>query len=83
MVELKNKPKKWFWENNEIKNGENYYNYSTANIKEGTTVANITDDKDIFYVKCMNCIKIDEGDWCKREKCKDSIFSPNCIKESN
>ena len=83
MVELKNKPKKWFWENNKIKNGENYYNYSTAHIKEGTTVANITDDKDIFYVKCMNCIKIDEGDWCKREKCKDSIFSPNCIKESN
>lgn len=83
MVELKNKPKKWFWENNKIKNGENYYNYSTANIREGTTVANITDDKDIFYIKCMNCIKIDEGDWCKREKCKDSIFSPNCIKESN
>lgn len=79
MVNMPNKPGKWFFQNYDLKTGKNYYSYNTANISENPTVADLGEDT--FYVECMNCIHIDEGDWSEHENCSDCIFSLKCVKE--
>ena len=79
MVNLSPKPEKWFFENSNLTKGKNYYNYSTANVNENPTVADLGEDS--FYIECMDCIGIDEGDWSISEICDDCIFSEKCIKE--
>ena len=73
------KPEKWYFSNRDIENGENIYNYSTVDVDEKATVADL--GKDSFYIECMECIGIDEGKWSNREICGDCIFSMKCIKE--
>lgn len=61
MVNISPKPEKWFFENSKITRGKNYYNYSTANVNENPTVADLGEDS--FYIECMECIEIDENKW--------------------
>ena len=79
MVNMPNKPGKLFLQNYDLKTGKNYYSYNTANISENPTVADLGEDT--FYVECMNCIHIDEGDWSEHENCSDCIFYLKCVKE--
>lgn len=79
MVKTSSKPGKWFFENNKLTRGKNYYNYSTANVNENPTVADLGEDS--FYIECMDCIGIDENEWSIKETCGDCIFSEKCVKE--
>lgn len=73
------RPEKWYFSNRDIIKGENIYNYSTASVEEKATVTDL--GKESFYIECMECIGIDEGEWCNREHCRDCIFSLKCVKE--
>lgn len=77
MIKLSPKPEKWFFENNKMLVGKNYYSYSTANIIENPTVADLGEDS--FYIECMECIGIDENEWSIHEICKNCIFSEECV----
>lgn len=79
MVNMSPKPGKWFFENSKLKKGKNFYNYSTANVNENPTVADLGEDS--FYIECMDCIRIDEGEWNVQETCSDCIFSEKCVNE--
>ena len=78
MLGLKNKPKKWFFRNLDVKGKENYH-YSVSNIEPKNSVIDF--EEDIFYIDCMDCIKIRNGEWTKEEKCSKCIFIDQCIKE--
>lgn len=78
-VNMSPRPEKWFLETHKIPRGKNYYNYSTADVNENPTIADL--GKDIFYIECMDCIGIDYEDWCEHENCGDCIFSLKCVKE--
>lgn len=77
MIKISPKPEKWFFENNKILKGKNYYNYSTADINEKPTVADLGEDS--FYIECMDCIGIDEAEWNISEECSECIFSEKCV----
>ena len=77
MIKMSQKPEKWFFENNKILKGKNYYNYSTAEINENPTVADLGEDS--FYIECMDCIGIDETEWNIPEECSECIFSEKCV----
>lgn len=77
MIKLSQKPEKWFYENNKILMGKNYYSYSQADIIENPTVADLGEDS--FYIECMDCIGIDEKEWSIPEICRDCIFSEKCV----
>ena len=79
MVNMSPKPEKWFFENSKLTRGKNYYNYSTANVNENPTVADLGEDS--FYIECMDCIGIDEEEWSIQEDCSSCIFSMKCAKE--
>ena len=79
MVNTSPKPEKWFFENSKITKGKNYYNYSTANVNENPTVADLGEDS--FYIECMECIGIDEDEWSVPDVCGGCIFSEKCVKE--
>ena len=79
MVNISPKPGKWFFENGKLTRGKNYYSYSTANVNENPTVADLGED--IFYIECMDCIGIDEDEWNIQEDCSSCIFSEKCINE--
>lgn len=79
MVKMSPKPEKWFFQNSQLTRGKNYYNYSTADVSENPTVADLGEDS--FYIECMECIGIDEGEWETQEVCSACIFSEKCVKE--
>ena len=79
MVNISPKPGKWFFENGKLTRGKNYYSYSTANVNENPTVADLGEDS--FYIECMDCIGIDEDEWNIQEDCSSCIFSEKCINE--
>lgn len=79
MVNMSPKPGKWFFENSKLMSGKNYYNYSTANVNENPTIADLGENS--FYIECMDCIGIDEDEWGIQETCGDCIFSEKCVKE--
>lgn len=79
MMNVSPKPEKWFFENNKLTRGKNYYSYSTANVNENPSVVDLGEDS--FYVECMDCIGIDEDEWNIQESCGDCIFSMKCKKE--
>lgn len=79
MVNMPQRPEKWFFANNDLMRGKNYYSYSTANVSEDPTIADLGEDT--FYIECMQCIHIGEGEWSCREACDDCIFSMKCAKE--
>ena len=79
IVEMSPKPEKWFFDNNKLTRGKNYYSYSTADVNENPTVVDL--GKDSFYIECMDCIGIDEDEWGRREACSECIFSMKCVKE--
>lgn len=79
IVNMSPKPEKWFFENSKLTRGKNYYNYSTANVNENPTVADLGEDS--FYIECMDCIGIDEEEWSIQEDCSSCIFSMKCAKE--
>ena len=79
MINVSQKPDKWFFKNSKLTRGENYYNYNTANVNQNQTVADL--EKDSFYIECMDCIETGEGDWSKVEVCGNCIFSEKCVKE--
>ena len=72
MVHMPQKPEKWFFADSELMRGKNYYKYSTANVIENPTVVDLGED--IFYIECMECIKIEEWQWSKRDICRNCIF---------
>ena len=79
IVNMSPKPGKWFFENSKLTRGKNYYSYSTANVNENPTVADLGEDS--FYIECMECIRIDEDEWSIQDDCSDCIFSEKCVKE--
>lgn len=79
MLNLSSKPGKWFIENSKLVCGKNYYNYSTANVNENPTIADL--GIDTFYIECMDCITIDEGEWSEKDACCKYIFLEECVKE--
>lgn len=81
IVHVLPKPGKWFFENSKLKKGKNYYDYSTANVSENPTVADLGEKS--FYIECMDCIGVGEGEWSNCENCGDCIFTEKCIKEEN
>lgn len=76
MIRMPQKPEKWFFKTDTFMRGVNPYSYSTANIEEKATVADLGGDS--FYIECLKCIQIDDGGWEKREHCGDCIFSQKC-----
>ena len=79
MVNMPTKPEKWFFQNNNNMRGKNYYKYSTADVNENPTVADLGEDT--FYIECMDCIGIDGDNWSVCEDCSKYIFSEKCVKE--
>lgn len=79
IVKMSPKPGKWYFENSKISKGENFYGYSTANVNNKLTVADLGEEG--FYIECMNCIGIDDNDWGTVEDCGNCIFSERCVKE--
>lgn len=79
MVNMPQRPEKWFFANSDLKRGKNYFSYSTANVSEDPTITDLGEDT--FYIECMECIHIAEGEWSAREACDDCIFSLKCVKE--
>lgn len=79
MVKTSPRPGKWFFENSKLTKGKNYYDYSTANVNENPTIADLGEES--FYIECMECIGIDEGEWKIQEICDNCIFSEKCVKE--
>lgn len=70
------KPQKWFMAGEHC--GRKEYRYSAANISDGNSVLDV--DNDIYYIECMECIKVGMNQWNKIENCKKSIFSKDCVK---
>lgn len=79
MFAMNERPEKWFFKNTDLTPGENFYEYSTANISRKPSITDL--GRKSFYIECMDCIKTREGDWSKAEKCSDCIFSEKCVKE--
>lgn len=79
MVKMSTLPRKWFFENDSLAPGKNYFYFSTADVNENPTVADL--ENDCFYIECMNCIRIDEGDWSEQDPCGNCIFSEKCAEE--
>lgn len=71
-------PEKWFFDNADNIQGENYYNYRVTNVRKRATIAEI--EKDGFWIECMQCIGIDEEEWDKFEDCSECIFKDTCVK---
>lgn len=70
------KPQKWFMEGETC--GKKEYKYNVANISDGNSVMDV--DEDVYYIECMECIKIDANQWDEIENCEKSIFAKNCVK---
>lgn len=79
MVNMSQRPGKWFFADSKLMRGKNYYKYSTANVNENPTVVDLGEDS--FYIECMDCIGIGEGEWEKTDVCSHCIFCVQCIKE--
>ena len=79
MIEVSHRPEKCMFENSKIIHGKNYYDYSTADVIENPTVADL--EKDCFYIECMDCIGIDDDEWSIAEQCGNCIFADKCVKE--
>lgn len=77
-VNLELVPEKWFFANTDNLQGENYYNYRVTDIRKKATVADR--ERDGFWIECMQCISIDEGDWNTVEDCSECIFRDTCVK---
>lgn len=70
------KPQKWFMEGETC--GKKEYKYNVANISDGNSVMDV--DEDVYYIECMECIKIDANQWDEIENCEKSIFAKDCVK---
>lgn len=79
MINTLPRPEKWFFENNKITRGKNYYEYSTADVNENPTVADLGEES--FYIECMDCIGIDDDEWSVQDDCRKCIFSEKCVNE--
>lgn len=77
-INLRHVPEKWFFNNNDDMQGENYYNYRVTDIRKKATIAER--ERDGFWIECMHCIGIDEGDWDKAEDCSMCIFKDTCVR---
>lgn len=83
MVNASKKPMKWFFAGGNLKEDKNYYDYSTSDVIEDPTIANPNLGENAFYIECMDCIDIQEGEWNKIEKCDECVFSLKCIKNGD
>lgn len=81
MIATSPRPEKWMFKNSNIVHGKNYYDYSTSNVADNPTVADL--GKDYFYIECMDCIGVDDTEWGISEKCSDCIFLDKCVKEGH
>lgn len=79
MVKASPLPRKWFFENDSLAPGKNYFYFSTADVNEEPTVADL--ERDCFYIECMKCIHIEDGDWNMQDPCGNCIFSEKCVEE--
>lgn len=69
------KPKKWFLLGNVA--GKFDYDYNTADIIQGDSVTDVGAES--FKIECLQCIKVDYGEWINTENCNDCIFSRTCV----
>lgn len=74
---MKEKPRKWFMECDSKLAGKHEYDYSTAKIVENNLVTDL--NRDSFIIECMQCVKIDEGEWTEIDECKKCIFAEMCV----
>ena len=79
MINMSSRPGKWFFENSKIIRGKNYYDYSTADVSENPTVADLGENS--FYIECMDCIGVDDDEWSVQDDCRNCIFSEKCVNE--
>lgn len=61
--------------------GKNYYDYSTADVSENPTIADLGEDS--FYIECMECIGIDEDEWGKRKSVVNVFFWKTVLKRKD
>lgn len=75
------KPEKWFMGGDANTYGRYDYTYSPAEIRDDLqSISSVQDENDYFYLECMECIGIDNGDWKKTEVCTECIFNKKCIR---
>lgn len=76
----KYKPGKWYLPGGSEICGQKSYNSDVSDIIENTVEldSEFSDISSIkegnFVVECMSCIKVDQGDWCNRDLCRESKF---------
>ena len=76
----KYKPGKWYLPGGSEICGQRSYNSDVSDIIENTVEldSEFSDISSIkegnFVVECMSCIKVDQGDWCNRDLCRESKF---------
>ncbi|SES77991.1 hypothetical protein SAMN02910413_0868 [Pseudobutyrivibrio sp. C4] len=82
----KYKPHKWYMAGDTSIHGWHTYSYSPAeiidkDIPESVNPAVIEDRDNSFYYECLECIKVDRGDWKINEDCRKCIFNEKCVKD--
>lgn len=71
------KPELWYL----CGKNKGYFSYAQniSEIMQGLNVASIA--QETFKIECMNCIKVDLGEWSKIDECNDTIFSEKCVED--
>lgn len=72
------RPQKWYMSG--FNRGRREYDYNVATIKDEEDDSVIDMKNDSYFIECMDCIKIDMGEWSSVEKCDECIFSKECKK---
>jgi hypothetical protein len=73
------KPPKWYLRSE--KRGRFQYRFSPADIIEDDIQewpTELTADDNMFYLECLRCISIGNGEWKEQDKCFECIFKKNC-----
>ena len=55
------------------------YDQDISEIMQGLNVASIA--QETFKIECMNCIKVDLGEWNNIDDCNGTIFSEKCVED--
>lgn len=55
------------------------YEQDVSEIMQGLNVASIS--QETFKIECMNCIKVDLGEWNNIDDCNGTIFNEKCVED--
>ncbi len=72
----KSRPRKWYMSGKNC--GKREYEYNVAVLDDENSVVDM--ESQSYIIECLDCIKIDKSMWSMLEKCKDCIFSEDCVK---